>query len=41
VANLIRALLGIEYFKDPLGKLSEPEGDVEIVVYDLIKIHNL
>ena len=41
VANSIRALLGIEYFKDPLGKLSEPEGDVEIVVYDLIKIHNL
>jgi acetoin utilization deacetylase AcuC-like enzyme len=41
VANTIRALLGIDYFEDPLGKSTEVETEVEKVINDLIKIHQL
>ena len=41
VVNTIGGLLGIDFFEDPLGTSDEPEADVNKVVNDLIKIHNL
>lgn len=41
VANTIRALLGIDFFEDPLGNSPEQQADVQKLIDDLIKIHNL
>ena len=41
VANTFRGLLGIESFDDPLGKSPDPETNVEKVINELIKMHNL
>ncbi len=41
VANTIRGLLGIDFFEDPIGKSNRPETDVNRVIEELIKIHNL
>jgi len=41
VANSIRGFLGIESLDDPLGKSNEEEPNIEIVLYELIKIHGL
>jgi acetoin utilization deacetylase AcuC-like enzyme len=41
VANTIRGLLGIESFKDLLGKSDIEEPDIEKIVNELIKIHHL
>jgi acetoin utilization deacetylase AcuC-like enzyme len=41
VANTIRGLLGIDFFEDLIGKPNRPETDVNQVIKELIKIHNL
>jgi acetoin utilization deacetylase AcuC-like enzyme len=41
VANTIRGLLGIDFFEDSIGKSNGPETDVNRVIEELIKIHNL
>jgi acetoin utilization deacetylase AcuC-like enzyme len=41
VANTIRGLLGIDFFEDPFGESPNPETEVDKVINELIKIHNL
>ena len=41
VANTIRGLLGIDVFDNPIGKSPDPETNVEKVIKELIKMHNL
>ena len=41
LSNTIRGLLGMEDFEDPLGKSNYEEPDIERVIKELIKIHNL